>query len=214
VSTSTPPQPGGQALPLLRQFARRRAPSEHCELCNLELAPQHEHLLELAQGKLLCACTACAILFSDQQLRYRRVPRRIMELIDFSLTDALWESLYLPIDLAFFVPKSATGKVIALYPSPAGATESQLPLEAWQDLVAANPILRELEPDVTALLVNRIGPQRSYFLAPIDECYKLVGLIRTHWRGLSGGTEVWKELAKFYASLRERSTTVGGADHA
>ncbi|MDQ3748999.1 MAG: DUF5947 family protein [Acidobacteriota bacterium] len=39
---------------------------------------------------------------------------------------------------------------------------------------------------------------------PIAECYKLVGLIRTHWSGLSSGTEVWREIAEFYARLKER----------
>ena len=34
----------------------------------------------------------------------------------------------------------------------------------------------------------------QYYIVPIDECYRLVGLIRMHWRGLSGGTEVWKEI--------------------
>jgi hypothetical protein len=62
-----------------------------------------------------------------------------------------------------------------------------------------------METDVEALLVNRVGDGREYYIVPIDECYKLVGLIRTHWRGLSGGTEVWREISKFYANLKERS---------
>ena len=60
------------------------------------------------------------------------------------------------------------------------------------------------------LLVNRVGMARGctpaeYYLVPIDECYKLVGLIRTHWRGLSGGTEVWREIGAFFAALKQRA---------
>jgi hypothetical protein len=130
------------------------------------------------------------------------------------MTDAQWEALHLPISLAFFYPSSPAGRVVALYPSPAGATESLLTLEAWQDLAEDNPILRELAADVEALLVNRVGQARDYYRLPIDECYKLVGVIRTRWRGLSGGTEVWEEIGRFFTRLKERSGPAGGAAHA
>ena len=94
--------------------------------------------------------------------------------------------------------------MLALYPSAAGPTESLLTLDSWEQIVAANPVLNEMEADVEALLVNRVGPIRDYFIAPIDECYKLVGLIRMHWRGLSGGTEVWREINKFFEELKEK----------
>ncbi|HZZ41937.1 MAG TPA: DUF5947 family protein [Tepidisphaeraceae bacterium] len=206
-SSSIPPLAG------LRRFARKSAPPvESCELCGLQLAPEHDHLIEPPTRKLLCSCQACAILFSGQDnLRYRRVPRRIQILPNFQLSDEQWESLHLPINLAFFYPSSTANRVIAVYPSPAGATESLLTLEAWADLVAANPILSQLQPDVEALLVNRVGPLREYTRVPIDECFKLVGIIRIHWRGLSGGTEVWKEIAKFSESLKQRSVSTGAA---
>ncbi len=192
----------------LRRFVRpRAAPEERCELCSAALAAEHPHLVEPASRKLLCACDACAILFSDQRsAKYRRVPRRSAFLPDFRLTDVQWESLQLPIQLAFFFRHSPSGKVVALYPSPAGAMESLLSLEAWAELEADNPILRELEPDVEALLVNRVGQARLYFRAPIDECYKLAGLIRAHWRGFSGGDAVWDEIGKFFDGLKERSS--------
>jgi hypothetical protein len=181
---------------------------ERCELCSAELAAEHQHLVEPSSRQMACACEACAILFSGQSgTKYKRVPRRIRSLPDFRLTDAQWEGLMIPIQLAFFFDSTPAGRVLALYPSPAGPIESMLALDSWNEIVRDNPILRELEPDVEALLVKRVGGEREYYLAPIDECYKLVGLIRAHWRGLSGGTEVWREIGQFYAALKERSST-------
>ena len=203
-STRLPGQHG--TFGVLRQFIRERAPVERCELCSAELAPEHQHLLEPASRQLLCCCDACAILFSDRaDARYRRVPRRIQFLADMRMTDAQWDSLLIPIGMAFFCESSPQGKVVALYPSPAGATESLLDREAWADLVRDNPILAELEPDVEALLVNRVGGAREYYRVPIDKCYELVGLIRTNWRGLSGGSEVWEAIGGYFARLKEQS---------
>jgi hypothetical protein len=194
----------------LRQFARRERPVEKCELCSLGLRPDHPHLIELARRKLLCTCDACALLFSGQASKYKRVPRRFQALTDFHLTDAEWNGLMVPINMAFFFKNSIEERVVAMYPSPAGATESLLALESWNDIEARNPVLRGMEPDVEALLVNRLGYARGYsapeyYLLPIDECYKLVGLIRAHWKGLSGGTEVWQQIGEFFTKLKERS---------
>jgi hypothetical protein len=198
-------------LSVLRQFVRRRPPAERCELCGIGLAAEHSHLVEPASRQLVCSCDACSILFSGQQsARYRRVPKDVEWLPDFQLTDAQWEDLRLPINLAFFMTSTPSGRVLAFYPSPAGATESLLELEAWQGLVAENAILGRLEPDVEALLVNRMGKDRQYYRAPIDECFKLVGLIRANWRGLSGGSEVWEEVGQFFTSLKKRSRSTGG----
>jgi hypothetical protein len=204
----------------LRQFIRERAPIETCEMCSLRLAAEHQHLIEPVSRKLICACDACAILFSSQgETKYRRVPRRIRALPDFRMTAAQWDGLRIPIGLAFFFNSTPDGRVIALYPSPAGPTESLLGLESWEEIVNANPILKALEPDVEALLVNSISSDRGpaapeYYLVPIDKCYKLVGLIRAHWRGLSGGAAVWDEIKKFFADLQQQSTVVREASHA
>jgi hypothetical protein len=197
----------------LRQFARRERPLERCELCSLGLRRDHPHLIEVAQRKLLCTCEACAILFCGQGVKFKRVPRRVRSLPGFNLSDAEWNSLMVPINMAFFSRSSLENRVIALYPSPAGATESLLTLESWNDIVASNPVLNDMEPDVEGLLVNRLGYSRGYsapeyYLLPIDECYKLVGLIRLYWKGLSGGTEVWKELGEFFSGVKVRSTEV------
>jgi len=194
------------AFATLRRFVPARPAGEPCEMCSAELAPEHQHLVEPSSRSLICCCDACAILFSGPgETKYRRVPRRIQALPGFQMTDAQWDSLMIPINVAFFFESSAAGRVIALYPSPAGATESLLELEAWQELAAENPVLGELEPDVEALLVNRLGTTRDHYRVPIDECYALVGLIRANWRGLSGGNEVWAAIAQFFTRLQERS---------
>lgn len=208
------------AFAALRQLARKRSAAERCEICSRELAPEHEHLVEPANRKLICACMACAFLFEGHAgLKFKRVPRAVFFLKNFQLTDAQWDALMVPIDMAFFFNSSPNGKIIALYPSPAGPTESLLSLDSWAELIEMNPVLSEMEADVSALLVNRVGHARGaspaeYFLVPIDECYKLVGLIRGHWRGLSGGTEVWREIGAFFATLKRRAGVVEESAHA
>jgi hypothetical protein len=208
---------GHAANPLaaLRRFVRPRPARERCELCGTELADEHTHLVEVANRRLCCACDPCALLFSGQTAgKFRRVPRGVHWLGGLRMTDALWEELRLPINLAFFLHSTAAGRVVAVYPSPAGATEALPSPEAWQALVDDNPELCDLEPDVEALLVNRLGAAPEYYRVGIDRCYQLVGVIRTHWRGLSGGTEVRDEIGRFFAALKDQTSASGGDDHA
>ena len=213
-----------QAFGALRQFTRTRRPSsravERCELCSAGLGQEHPHLVELASRQILCACDACAMLFDGgEMLRYRRVSRRVLCLTDFHILDGQWESLLIPINMAFFFHSSVERRMIALYPSPAGAVESLLPLEAWNEIAESNRELLRLQPDIEALLVNRVGhahgmSSAEYYIAPIDECYRLVGLIRTNWKGLSGGTGVWTEIGRFFSNLRSRADVVCGGSNA
>ncbi len=193
------------SLDSLRRFVKEREPAERCELCAAGIAPHphHEHLLEPAERQLMCSCTPCALLFPvEAQKRFRRVPRRLWSLTDFTMTDAMWDSLAIPVNMAFLLTSAPSGELHAYYPSPAGATESLLTLEGWSELLEANATLTSLEPDVEALLINRVGERRDYFIAPIDRCYELVGLLRVYWRGLSGGTEVWERVGTFFDELR------------
>jgi hypothetical protein len=201
----------GNSFSVLRQFVRRSSPLENCEMCNKELTATHQHLLDPMGRELICACDACAILFSTQgQTKYKRIPRRVRFLPDFQMTDSQWDGLMMPINMAFFFRSTPQNRVVALYPSPAGATESLLSLDSWDEIELENPMLLEMEADVEALLVNRIGHARGfsnpeYYLAPIDECFRLVGLIRSRWQGLSGGTEVWQEIGQFFSDLKSKS---------
>ncbi len=199
---------------LARQGAEKQeAELEHCELCAAPVGPHHWHLLDLQQGELMCACQACKILFdrpAASEGHYRLVPDRRLRLTGFALDDARWDALRIPVEMAFFFNSTRHERVVALYPSPAGATESLLELEAWEEIERDNPILASLEPDVEALLVNRARGNREYFLVPIEDPYRLVALIRTRWRGFSGGKEVWEEIERFFEALSEKAKTVGG----
>jgi hypothetical protein len=203
-----------EAFAALRRFTRTRPPAERCEMCGLELASQHAHLLEHERRRIVCACDACSILFCGQEnAKFLRVPRRVVRLDNFALTDVEWGAMMLPINLAFFL-HGRDGSTTAMYPSPAGAMESLIGLPSWQELFAREPVLCAIAPEVEALMVNRISDAPSYFIVPVDACYQLVGLIRTKWRGLSGGNEVWQAIAEFFTDLDHRATRVSGAPRA
>jgi hypothetical protein len=163
------------------------------------------HLVDIVGRRLLCSCRHCAVTTSRPDGPFRLSPKRVKALPDFRMSDAEWESLQLPINMAFIFHSSPEGRSIALYPGPAGATESMLSLEGWSYLLAANPSLGIMRPDVEALLVNRTRGDGEYFLVPIDRCYALVGTIRRQWRGLSGGSEVWDAIDDFFGRLRLES---------
>ncbi|MEO5717176.1 MAG: DUF5947 family protein [Chthoniobacterales bacterium] len=188
-----------------KSFAPKPAQEiEICELCSVRIPPVHRHLLEMATRRIVCSCDPCGLRFESViDGKFKLIPRDARPLPDFQMSDMEWESLSLPISLAFFFYDTPNKKMAAYYPSPAGATESLLPLTAWEALVVANPVLGKLQADVETLLVNRTNDTREYFIAPIDICFELVGLIRVHWRGFSGGEEVWTAINGFFSRLKE-----------
>ncbi len=210
------------AFSALRRFAREGSGKaeevatetrESCDLCSEPIPPEHRHLLNISTREIMCACRPCSILFDKKAAsegKYRLVPDRYLFLEDFEMDDVRWASLRIPVEMAFFFYSTPAGRVVAFYPSPMGATESLLELSTWEELEERNPVLGEMEQDVEALLVNRTRGAREHFMVPVDECYRLVGLIRLHWRGFSGGKEVWEEIGRFFEELRERSRTVTG----
>jgi hypothetical protein len=180
-----------------------------CELCAGPIADPHRHVVDTTDRRLLCACYACGLLFAAPGAargRFKIVPQRCVSLSAPLFTDAQWEALGIPIGLAFFFENSAAQRVIAFYPGPGGATESQLPIEPWAQLRARDPLIASMEPDVEAALVYRprTGEARSY-IVPIDACYELVGAIRTSWQGLSGGEAVQQEIDRFFDRIAEHA---------
>jgi len=84
-----------------------------------------------------------------------------------------------------------------------GATQHEVEPEMWRDLVARCPELGTMTPEVQALLLNTARGAAQHWLVPIDDCYRLVGLIRREWQGLSGGSRVWPEIQRFFDELAE-----------
>jgi hypothetical protein len=173
---------------------------ERCDLCSRGIPDDHRHMLNLEERQIVCVCDSCwALRSGDAALR--PVGNRTTWLADFHMPDDIWASFRIPIGLAFFMFSSVTHCVIALYPSPAGATESELHFSTWNALVELNPVLSDLEPDAEGLIVNRLVDPPAYAIAPIDRCYMLVGLVKMHWQGISGGPEVAEAVERFFTDL-------------
>jgi hypothetical protein len=193
----------------LRRFAapppRNAAPEpERCSLCGELVPAEHRHLVDTQNRSITCACTACSLLFTREGGRYRTVPDRVLIEPGTPLTDAEWASLAIPVSTAFFFVNSALGRVVASYPSPAGVTECELDLAAWDELAAAHPLLGALVPDVEAILISR----PELFLVPVDVCYGLAGALRLNWHGFDGGAEVRQIVADVLEDLRGRAKEV------
>jgi hypothetical protein len=213
-SAQAPPaaSPQGPSAPIPAATAPRpQSAEETCEFCATPIPADHGHVADLEQSTLTCACRACYLLFTHGQAargRYRAIPDRYLGDPGRPLTVADWEALEIPVGLAFFLRSSADNGVTAFYPSPAGATECRLDLEAWGRIAAAHPLLGAAEPDVEAILISRGAVDRDVidcYLVPIDACYELAGRMRLQWRGFDGGAEARQSIADFLDRLRERS---------
>lgn len=175
---------------------------EHCDFCSKPIDPHHAHLVERATRRFYCACPQCALLLGAGE-RYAALRTRAHVLRSFDVSDSEWQAFGIPIDLAFIFYSTPAQGPVTIYPGPAGATESQFSADAWSRLIATKPVLADMAPDVEALLVNRVEGAREYYLVSIDRCYALIGVIRKHWRGLSGGAEAWEAVRTYFQELRD-----------
>jgi hypothetical protein len=204
---------------LSRITSDRRAPEpagERCEMCSEQIADEHQHVVNVTARQLMCVCRGCYLLFTDSQaeLRYRAVPDRYLAFRDFALDRREWEALQIPVGVAFFFANSALGRTVAFYPGPAGATESELDLEAWNAISGADSRVGLLADDVEALLVRvpsedeaeNAGPQT--YLVPIDACYEFVGRLRMLWKGFDGGQQAREFIDSFFAQIAARARQV------
>jgi hypothetical protein len=183
-------------------------PGERCDFCALPIAAQHAHLVDTKARRIMCGCRPCALTFEPRgaaQGRFKLVPERYVRIDDIGIGDAMWDALQIPIGLAFFFHNSADGNFAGFYPGPAGATESALPLDAWQTVAEQHPVLSTLQADVEAILVRRRGPDTDCFIVPIDRAYELVGLIRTRWRGFDGGSDAKTAIDAFFDGIERRT---------
>jgi hypothetical protein len=192
------------ATTALERLVRRGGPGQaagsRCGFCSEPVPDAHRHVLDGEHETLQCACRACALLFVDAPAggeRFRLVPQRRLRLE----TQASPQSLGAPVGLAFFV-RRRDGSVVAHYPSPMGATRWEVDAGMWAGLQEAMPALRDMEPETEALLLNTARGANERWLVPIDDCYRLVAVVRRHWRGLSGGSEVWGEIDRFFDALQ------------
>lgn len=194
---------GSDLIPLERLTSKREANHDRCELCGQSLAEEHDHVFDLERRRPRCACAACNVLLDTGSGPIRRVRRQARRLEQFRMDDAQWKALEVPVGLAFFSYSSLRGEVIAAYPGPAGTTESMVPRSAWSEIVAQNPVLADLEPDIMALLVDRRTPTAAFHIISIDECYRLAGLVRQNWSGRTGGDGPGRVVAEFLGGLLE-----------
>ena len=178
--------------------------SERCDLCGLSIPDDHRHLLALVERRIVCSCEACWAMRAGEG-DYRPTGNRTVWLPDLDVPDDLWASFQIPIGLAFFMHSTVTACVVAMYPSPAGATESELHFDTWRRMVELNPVLDDLEPDIEGLIVNRLAEPPVFAIAPIDRCYALTGAIKLTWEGISGGTGVGEAVSRFFDDLRREA---------
>jgi hypothetical protein len=204
---------------LARIRSNRQAPEpagERCEMCSESIADEHQHVVNVAGRQLMCVCRACYLLFTDNNadLRYRAVPDRYLAFEDFALDRRAWEALQIPVGVAFFFTNSALQRTVAFYPGPAGATESELDLDAWNAISGADSRVGLLADDVEALLVrvpdtdgrdNGEVAQPQSYLVPIDACYEFVGRLRMLWRGFDGGQEARQFIDSFFSQIEARA---------
>jgi hypothetical protein len=177
-------------------------------MCAGPIPDEHRHLVDTADRTIKCMCTPCLLLFSDPAAaggRYRQIPTAHRSIAGFELSAGEWDELQIPVSLAFFFHNSGLDRMVAFYPGPAGATESLLPLDAWNAVRHRHLELEELADDVEAVIVRRSNERTEAFIVPIDRCYALTGRLRMNWSGFDGGPAAHAEIERFFDDLRSRA---------
>ena len=176
-------------------------------MCSTEIADRHGHVADLEGHRLLCTCRACFLLFTGSGAgagRFLAVPEDVRKVADVAISEGQWAALQIPVDLAFFLRQTGAENVGAYYPGPGGATESLLDLASWAEVLDANPVLAQAEPDIRAILLRRSTGGYACYLVPVDRCYELVGIVRQSWVGFHGGADVWSRVEAFFADSTGR----------
>jgi hypothetical protein len=119
---------------------------------------RHAHLVERATRKFFALVLNVFLLGGGE--RFAALRARADALHDFDLSDDEWEGFRIPIDLAFVFRSTPAQGPVAMYPGRP-ARSSLLAADGWSRLVDANPMLAHLDPDVEALLVNRMNGARN-----------------------------------------------------
>ena len=177
-------------------------------------ATTHSHVANIADRRLMCTCRGCYLLFTAAGGRRPADARGARRSTASSTTSRSprqqWDDLAIPVDLVFLFRQSdaedADGRA---------AARRLLPEPGRRDRVRARPRRRGSgSPRRTrrsatwpttsqAALLRRTGPgEFTCLLVPIDACYELVGLVRKHWTGFSGGAEVWQRIDEFFDRCR------------
>src|ERR1700741_3839578 len=111
-----------EALLKFRRFleapraSRARVPKEQlCELCRGPAGLLHSHVVDLEARRLLCKCRPCYLLFTHSGAGAGgfRMGTELYLRVRSSLSDAPWESLQIPVGIAFVIRNSKQDRTIA-----------------------------------------------------------------------------------------------------
>lgn len=204
------------ALARLARANREREREPGCDLCGTPLESVHFHVVDREASRLLCACRACASSFAGTSARrHRAVPKQVRRDATFRLSDAELAALGVPVGLFFLCRRTNPARWVGFFPGALGPAEAEVDQAACAALAARSKLVATLEPDVEALLIRRerSGAESAYAV-PIDECYRLTGLLRQFHRGFDGGDEARAVLEDFFAELARRSEPLGAGTSA
>ncbi len=143
---------------------RSRSPGRgsSASLCAEPVPDEHGHLVDLQARTLLCACRGCYLLFISEGAggsHFRAVPDRYLAFSDFELSSAQWDTLQIPVSVAFFFLNSSLGGWRrSTRDRPAPPSRSSRSTRGTRCSARAET-LRTLEPDVEAFLVRAGTPE-------------------------------------------------------